>query len=442
MKTMRMRSEWIFMIIWCVAVWAGRSEGVVTQLRITTVPPGATVVCDGMLRDASPVTIDDLAPGSHLVHAELTGYIPCRKTVSVTEGEKAAVEITLEKEAGLVLVHSDPDGADIVLDGAQRGKTPLLLTDVPRGNYRIKASTPGYQDCEMELKVEGRTPQKLMMTLHSDSARLTINSIPSGAVVVVNGLSRGATPCVVDRVPAGESKIVVSMADYALYQGTVTLRAGDDHKVDVELNPLPASLSVVGAPMGAKVYVNDQLRGQVPLSIGTIPPGSYSVRVEMPGYAPETRTIELKNRDARTAEFDLVRNVGVLEAVTDQPGASILVNGENKGTPPVQGDHVVEPLRIELPVGDHQVEFRKKGYFSVVKRVTIIKGTSVSLREAMKRNFVADTAVRLRSNEVVSGVAGRKLPGGDVEIETGPGIFRTLKAEEILAVEPLEVPVK
>lgn len=426
------------MITLAAVSWAGRSEGATAQLRVTTVPAGATVLCDGLLREAAPVTLDGLMPGAHLVHVELAGYVPCRKTVVLVAGEKAAVEITLEQETGLILIHSNPDGADIAVDGAHRGKTPLLITDLPRGAYRVKASSPGYKDREVELRVDGRSPKKMMMVLESDSARLTVSSKPEGATVVVNGLSKGVTPCVIERVPAGENKIVLMLADYASFQNTVLLKAGEDHMIEADLIPMPASLSVVGAPIGAKVYVNDQLRGNLPLSIGTIAPGSYTVRVEMDGYDAESRSVELKNRDARAEEFNLVRNIGTLEVLTDQPGVSLIVNGEERGAIPAQAEKAVDPLRIELPVGEHQVEFRKKGYFSVKKAVTIAKGATVSLREAMKRNFVADTVIRLKSKEVVMGVAGRRFPNGDVEVETRPGIFRTVPADEIQAVESAE----
>jgi len=435
MKNMTVQRGWMFIVALCAAAWMQRSEAATAQLRVGTLPAGATVVCDGILRDAAPVTIDGLAPGPHLIRVELAGYVPDSRTVRLAAGEKSAVEINLEQETGLVLVHSTPAGADIAVDGAHRGKAPLLLTDLPRGNYRIKASSPGYQEREMELRVEGRTPQKLDVTLNSDSARLTVNSNPEGAAVVVNGLSHGVTPCVIEQVPSGESKIVLTMPNYASYQSTVTLRAGDDHKIDAELNPLPASLSIVGVPAGAKVYVDEQLRGQTPLTMETIAPGTYSVRVEMNGYDPETRSIELKNRDSRVEEFNLVRNVGTLEVVTDQAGTSIMVNGADKGMAPVQTDKTVDPLRIELPVGEYKVEFVKKGYFPVVKTVNIVKSGSVSLRESMKRNFVADTVVRLKSNEVLTGVAGRKFPNGDVEIETRPGIFKTVKSDEIMSIE-------
>lgn len=438
MKKMTAQCGWIFMTALCAGVWVGQAEGATAQLRVTTVPAGATVICDGNLRDASPVTISNLTPGPHLVHAEMAGYVPGRTTVQLVEGEKAAVEINLEQEMGLVLIKSNPDGVDISVNGAHRGKTPLLLADLPRGSYRVKASSAGYQDREMELKVEGRTPQKLIMDLNSDSARLTINSTPAGAAVVVDGLSRGVTPCVIEREPAGEKKIALSLADYAPFQNTVTLRSGDDQKIEAVLIPMPASLSIVGAPAGAKVYLDDQLRGQVPLTLTTISPGSYSVRVEMSGYEPETRAIDLKNRDSRNEEFNLVRNVGMVEVVADQPETSIFVDGEDKGVVPVQGDKaVVDPLKIELPVGGHQVELRKKGYFTARKTVNIVKGTSVNIKEIMRRNFVEDTVVRLKSSEVVSGVASRKFPNGDIELETRPGIFRTVKAEEILSVEQI-----
>lgn len=416
---------------------AGQGYCVTAQIRVSTVPAGATVLCDGILKDASPVAIHDLAAGAHLIQAEMAGYRSSRKTVQVEEGEKVAVEIKLEKESGLVVIHSRPDGADISINGAHRGKAPLLLTDLPYGDYRVRAASVGYQDREVELRVEGRTPQKLMIDMNSDSARLTVLSKPEGASVIVDGLNRGVTPCVVDREPAGKKKIILSLDNYSSFENTVTLRAGDDRKIDVVLNPIPASLSIVGGPTGAKVYVNDQLRGQVPLSIGSIAPGKYALRIEHAGYETEVREIQLVSRSARVEEFNLIRNVGTLEIVTDQSGTCVIINGEEKGKLFAKGDNQVEVMRFDLPVGDHRVDLVKKGYFPIQRAVSIAKGETVSLKEVMKRNFIADTVVRLKSNEVVAGVLTSKLPTGDVEIETRPGIFRTLKGADIASMGPV-----
>jgi hypothetical protein len=101
-------------------------------------------------------------------------------------------------------------------------------------------------------------------------------------------------------------------------------------------------------------------------------------------------------------------------------------------------NEAVGKLDVELPVGAHVVSLRLKGYGSVEKRVTILKGETVSLKEILKRVFVADTRVTLTTGEVLTGVLGEKLPSGDLKLETQLGIYKTLESFRINKVEPLK----
>jgi hypothetical protein len=407
------------------------------QLRVATIPDGAMVSCDGILYEAAPLTIGRLAPGEHLVAVEKPGFAGVRRTVSLGAGQKAAVEIKLEPVLGLVLVRSVPDGTTIKIDGVDRGKTPLLLTDIPVGRHRVAASCAGFVPKDVELTVEGRTPQALDINLASDSAKLTIVSTPAGATVVVNGLSKGVTPCEIERLPAGENDVSVTLAGYVSFQQKVKLQAGEEQKIETILAPEPASLSIISTPAGARVFIDDKLVGQAPVAQDTLAPGTHAVRAELAGYEPQQRSVELQNRERRVEEFQLVRNAGTLDVMTDQPETKVAVDGSVKGTILASGDRPSEPLKIELPVGNHVLSLSKKGYSTVERTVAIKKGETLTVREVMKRKFVPDTSVRTRAGAVEVGCLGRKLPNGDIELETQAGIFKTIKGEDVLSVDPI-----
>ncbi len=395
------------------------------------------VSCDGVLRNVTPITLQDLSIGDHLVLLKKPGFLDARRTVTLSANQKAALEIKLEPVQGLILVRSTPEGAEIQVEGMDRGKTPLLLTDLPVGKYRLSVSAAGFLPKSVEVTVETRTPQLVSVDLVSDSAKLMVQSSPVGATVTVNGLTKGVTPCEVDRLSAGDNTVSISLEGHAPFVQIVRLRVGEEQKIDVILNPLPAVLAILSTPPGARVYLDDKLAGQTPLRLEAILPGTYSVRVESPGFEAESRTIELKQKETRAEEFQLVSLLGTLEVLTDQAGAKIMVDGKDIGTMPAGSGKPVEPLRIDLPVGEHKVVLSKKGFNGIERIISIKRGETVILREAMRRNFVPDTTVRLHSREILVGCLGRKLPEGDIEIETKPGIFRTVKAIDILAVEPM-----
>lgn len=57
------------------------------SLRVSSIPGGANVHVDGRFYGISPVTIPDLAPGSHQVTIQLPGYEPWSGTVAIASGQ-------------------------------------------------------------------------------------------------------------------------------------------------------------------------------------------------------------------------------------------------------------------------------------------------------------------------------------------------------------------
>ena len=407
------------------------------RLSVASTPDKATVTCDGVLREDTPLTIDGLRTGPHLVLVEKSGYLPVRRTVVLVGGQRSSLDVQLERLTGLVLLRSVPDGADIEINGAHRGKAPLLITDLPPGHYRLKASSAGYLSRNVEFEVENRIPQTVVVSLASDSAFLTIRSQPVGASVKVNGLTKGVTPCRLDRLPAGDNEVVVSLPDYEAYRAKVKLQANEEQSLDITLKAFPSSLSVITTPPGAKLFVDDILRGQSPMTMEGMTGGTHSVRVELDGCDPETRSIELKNGEKKVEEFQLTRNIGTLKVMAKPDGVSVVIDGAEAGTVMPGADSTVGQLSQELTVGEHRVLLRFKGYGTVEKRVTIRKGETVTLKEILKRVFVADTVVKLFSGEIATGFLAEKLPNGDVKLETQLGIYKNIKASDIASIEPL-----
>ena len=411
-----------------------------TQVRITTEPAGAVVTCDGELRDAAPITLAGLLPGEHLLTAALPGYREARQTVELSAGQRMAVSLVLEQIVGLVLIHSEPAGADVEVDGAHRGRTPLLLADLPLGTYRARLTLAGFLAREVELTIRDRTPQRELVRLTSDSATLVLASDPTGAQVTLNGIARGTTPCTLDRIPGGDNRLELTMDGYEAYVQDLRLIAGKRETVTAMLTPIPAELTVVSLPAGARVYVADQYRGDTPLVLKPIDPGTYRIRTELPGHAPMARSVRLERAQALVEEFRMQGNTGVFELTTEPAGVKVFVDGKEVGStaaPKSTTDRISEPLQLDLlPVGTHQVQLTCKGYYAVAFPIEIARQQTVSMHHKLKRRFIPNIEVRTRT-EVYKGVLMEVEPTGDVQVELRPGIVKTIPAADIVSRRPL-----
>ena len=72
-------------------------------------------------------------------------------TITVEEGKLTAVDRNAQATVP-VKVHSDPDGADVFLDGNFVSSTPVILRLQP-GTYMISVKMSGYTNWEREVKI-------------------------------------------------------------------------------------------------------------------------------------------------------------------------------------------------------------------------------------------------------------------------------------------------
>jgi len=418
----------------------GQQVGHPSEVRIMTVPSGALISVDGVMHGVTPLTLAAMPAGEHLVIASKNGYRESRQTIALRPGQRAAVELTLERVFGLVLIHSRPEGAEVRIDEADRGATPLLLTDVTLGTHQMQVSSPGYVPKELQLQVQDRTPMKVEIVLTSDSATLALNSRPSGAAVGLSGISRGVTPCTLDRIPAGESTLELSLDGYETDRRTLRLAAGQEVKLDVVLKPLPAQLGIVSIPPGARIYVENQFRGEAPITLDGLQPGSYRIRAELPAHEVVARTVELRRAAKMVEEFRLQANCGKLELTTEPAGVKVFVDGKEAGVAASDAgktDRLSEPLEVDLlSVGAHQVRLAKKGFFDKVFTVNIERDKTSICHQKLKRRFIPDCEVHT-AGDVHRGVLLGVDPAGNVRLEIKPGIVKTIAAADILSRKPL-----
>ncbi len=413
------------------------------QLRVVTEPPGARIYRNDVFRDTAPVTLTDLPPGSHRISARLPGYHEARVSISLEAGQRTPLDFKLEPITGLVIVHSEPPDVDITINGAHRGRTPLLLTDLTVGRHRAAAQRPGYLPMEIDIEVQNRTPQKVELALRPDSARFRVDSVPRGASVFIDGILRGTTPCDIDRVPSGECEIEIQLEDHRPFRRRFTLQAGDEHTVHAELEALPGAMRLTSVPSGARIYINDVPRGETPLLIETLSPGEYRVRVEARGYATETAEITVQRNAVNAREFRLRRDSGTIILTTEPAEVRALIDGEEVGiTAPGESDVLSLPLTIDLVArGRRTLQLSRQGYYPLEITVEIEAGRTVTRHERLRRRFIPDTRIRIGTgpSDVLIGIVTQRYPNGDIEIEIRPGIFRTVEKQRILSEDPLTV---
>jgi len=154
------------------AASAGQASDV-GRLLVRSTPSGAAVTVDGVAKGVTPVALRELPIGTRRVVVARRGYLPETRTVQISkERPSRTLEVRLSPEAappprpstpaslgrpaaatGSLEVDSRPSGASVSLNGQPRGRTPLTITDLQPGEYRVLLTRSGYHNFVTTVRV-------------------------------------------------------------------------------------------------------------------------------------------------------------------------------------------------------------------------------------------------------------------------------------------------
>ena len=300
--------------------------------------------------------------GDYQVTVTAPGYHPLASTLTVTDEDNQIVEFVLRPLPGKLSVNSQPNGAKVLIDGELIGETPLSAVPVEAGEHSLRIQAARYLPREQTLLVTGRNiQQQLEFALEPAWAEITIDSLPQGATILVDGEAVGATPAVLE-ILQGERQLILQKEDFAHWQEVLTIIAGQAQDMGrVELQPAAATIQLVSLPNRANVTVDGEFRGQTPLTLEVSPDHPHRLAVFKPGYRRHTSSLELAAGATTSRTVKLVAQRGEVRFNIEPQGAILKINGQPRG----RGSRT-----LALPAFEQTVEVALEGYASVRRRVT------------------------------------------------------------------------
>lgn len=129
------------------------------QLVVRSEPDNARVYLDGEPIGQTPLR-RDLEVGSYNIRVQKDRYGPAEQTVSVEANATQAVNMSLERLKGALVVTSEPEGAAVYVDGRHLGETPHRAT-LPTGSYDIRVTKSWYEPAERTVTVSARGEERV-----------------------------------------------------------------------------------------------------------------------------------------------------------------------------------------------------------------------------------------------------------------------------------------
>src|SRR5437764_2923370 len=310
----------------------------------------------------------------------MEGHLRQQRKVFAREGRDATVSFALMPlpKAPALSVESGPVGAIVLVDGKERGRTPLIAA-MPPGHHQLVLQYEGRREVsnDFEMPKDGDFSVRLDLPFADRSgSRLTVSSMPAGANVTVDGSGVGVTPWSAETRP-GVHKVAVSGAGFVKEERTVQVYPNRDTDLAFALQRAgPARLHVEAQP-AAMVRVDGKEVGRSPLT-AEVQPGEHQLEVAADGYKTVAQQVTVDAGQGLSVRIPLQRAVSqeppLIAVSSDPSGAQIFLDQKLVGA---------TPLKIRTTPGPHEVRLSLEGYVPRVTRPVLPNDRDFELRVAV-----------------------------------------------------------
>ncbi len=230
-----------------------------SELKLLSQPDNAKVEIDGWSEPnwVTPFTASHLAAGTHTIVFSKSGYLQQTKSVESVAGKSVDVSADLAPSVSTIVVTSNPQGANVWVDGKDSGLTTPTQLTVEKGFHKITVRKAGFKEMSMEDTVsegqtmsfspvllstnvqpeDGKSPNPLRRFFGTDTipegkGLVHIRTNPEGATILVDG--KAAPKKTNARWPAdpGIYSIVLQMSGYKPVHRNIKVQKGKVVNID------------------------------------------------------------------------------------------------------------------------------------------------------------------------------------------------------------------
>jgi serine/threonine protein kinase len=142
---------------------------------------------------------------------------------------------------------------------------------------------------------------------------------------------------------------------------------------------VPGQLSVASTPAGAQIQIDGQNDSTwvTPFNLAGLNPGQHTLTISKPGYAAETRTIDVGSGSKSFVSVQLAQLSATVSVSSEPAGAAIWMDGKDTGR--------VTPAQISVDrAGNHSFVFKKQGYLDENATANLQIGQTFRLAQSLK----------------------------------------------------------
>lgn len=298
---------------------AFKLEALTGILLLTTTPDGCEVSLKGVSLGITPLLITTLESGTHRLTLASPGFQPKEVDVTLEGRTPLKQEVSLMSDSGTIAVTSDPAGAEVLINGIARGKSPCRVDRIPGGSVTLEIKADGFQPHTRAVSLAAGEVQTVDAQLKPLPGTLRVVSIPEAGRVYINDEFKGETPYDLANAKPGTYHVRVDKVGYEPGARDVTLEKGATITEEFRLAKNTGRLELITAPAGSTVLIDGKKIGITltrgtdtsavsdPFAVEEVLEGEHAVEIFRKGFATQKRKIEIKRGETLTLQFRLIR---------------------------------------------------------------------------------------------------------------------------------------
>jgi PEGA domain-containing protein len=278
---------------------------------------------------------------------------------------------------GTLAVQTNPPGAQIFVDGVEKGLTPGRVS-VSAGAHILELRGRGVpRVIPVTVTAGAEVQQYVELPQTPATGSLTVQSEPAGAKVSVDGVEHGIAPLTVNDLAPGEHEVVLKGNNGEVHQ-KVVIQAGVTGSVLAPIAtapPAPTSGWVTfRSPMTIDIHEGGRLLGTTDSERIMMAAGRHELVLtnDTLGYRA-TRAVQVPPGKVAVVSIELPRGVININA---SPWAEVWIDGKRIGETPIGN--------LPIAIGAHEVVFRHPQFGEKRQAVSVTTNAPVRLSMDMR----------------------------------------------------------
>lgn len=357
-----------------------------------TTDPAADILINGQLKGNGSYS-ENLMPGFYTFEAKLDRHNSAIERRTIVSGQTADISLSPNPRLGGLKVVTTPPLARILINGEDKGTTPITIQNLLIGDYQIEMIADGVGSLKKTVTVSEGNITAIQETITKNSADMqkvndaytnyanqnfggTVTTpVSELSTVEITTLANADIYINGKQTATGSWKGTLKPGVYDFearapnYKGTSErkiLVAGSNTKVNLNLTPVEGTVRITSIPSGATLLINDVEVGKTPY-VSVLQPGKATVTLKAGSrYLDLFQVIEVGTSN-NEFEFTLFEKGKEIRITSVPLGAEVSINGNFVGN---------TPYTSTFDYGNYEVELKSKGFKTVTEKLNVSTSTS------------------------------------------------------------------